>query len=75
MPSCNVSPTAAGVAIGGSISHIGQMGAGSGTTLRVQTTDYEVAIDRLVSPPGPATLSSTPADSDWTVAAAVFKAQ
>jgi hypothetical protein len=74
-PSCNASPTVAGVAIAGSVADHGQMGAGSGWTLRVQTTDYEPAIDQLVPSPGTITANTTPADDDWTIAAAVFKAQ
>nr|UXE44476.1 hypothetical protein Hi04_10k_c2441B_00024 [uncultured bacterium] len=73
-PRCSLSPTAPGVVIAGSASYIGQTGAASGSTLRVQTTDNDVAVDRLVFAPGPVTVGSTPIDSDWTIAAAVFKA-
>jgi hypothetical protein len=61
------------VAIAGCISDSGQTGAGSGWKLRVQTTDLHVAIDQLVSSPGTITPNTTPADTDWTIAAAVFK--
>jgi len=74
-PSCTVSPTAAGVAIGGSVADHGQKGAGSGWTMRVNTTDLEMAIDQLVSSPGTITPNTTPADDDWAIAAAVFKTQ
>jgi hypothetical protein len=73
-PSCDVSPTVAGVAIAGSASNNGQTGAGSGWKLRVGTTDGEMAIDRVVSSPGTITPNTTPADTDWTIAVAVFKA-
>jgi hypothetical protein len=74
-PSCNVSPTGAGVAIAGSLSNNGQKGAGSGWKLRLQTTDDDLAIDQLVSSAGTITPNTTPADDDWTMAAAVFKAK
>jgi len=63
------------VAIAGSISDGGQTGVGPGWKLRVQTNDGEMAIDQVVSAPGVITPNTTPADDDWTIAAAVFKAR
>jgi hypothetical protein len=74
-PSCNVTPTGPGVVIAGSGSDNGQTGAGSGWYPRVDTTDGAIAIDQIVTSPGTITPSSTPADGDWTMAAAVFKAR
>jgi hypothetical protein len=72
-PSCSVSPTGPGVAIAASITHGIGTDAGSGWTLRVDTTDGELAIDEVVSSAGTITPNTLPADSDWTIAAAVFR--